>query len=63
MTVRPRKQKSKGVELVLLPGTTRSTAVMGVPDVKGLPRPSQHCVLRLENEIVVVVGVVDGGSI
>ena len=55
----PRKQKSKGVELTLPPGTTRLTLRMAVPDVKTLPWPSQHCVLRLENGIVVVVGVAD----
>jgi hypothetical protein len=59
--VSPKKQKSKGVELTLPPGTTRLMLLMAVPDVKALPWPSQHCVLRLENGIVVVVGVVDAG--
>jgi hypothetical protein len=45
-----------------LPGTTRLTFVMGVPEVNGLPLPSQHAVLRLENGIVFVLGVTDGGS-
>jgi hypothetical protein len=63
LTVNPRKQKSKGVVMRLLPGTTRLTDRMAVPEVKGLPRPFQHCVLRLANGIVVVVGVLDGGRL
>ena len=62
MTVRPKKQKSKGVGLEPLPGTTRLTFVMGVPEVNALPLPSQHAVLRFENGIVFVLGVADGGS-
>ena len=46
----------------MLPGTTRLTDVTAVPDVNGVPRPSQHCVLRLEKGIVVVFGVVEAGS-
>jgi hypothetical protein len=61
LTVSPKKQKSKVVELTLLPGTTRLTDRMAVPEVKALPWPSQHCVLRLENGIVVVVGTADCG--
>jgi hypothetical protein len=61
LTVRPRKQKSKGVGVALLPGTTRLTELIAVPEVKGLPIPFQHCVLRLANGIVVVVGALDGG--
>jgi hypothetical protein len=61
-TVRPRKQKLKGVGAVLLPGTTRSTAVIGVPDTNAVPLLSQHFVLRLERGIVFVVGLVDAGK-
>ena len=48
--------------MVLLPGTTSSTAVIGVPDLNEVPLLSQHLVLRLENGIVFVVGVVDDGK-
>jgi hypothetical protein len=58
----PRKQKLKGVALVLLPGTDSETTVMGVPDTNALPALFQHSVLRLENGIVFVVGLVDDGS-
>ena len=59
--MRPKKQKLNGVGLVLLPGTTSCTDVMGVPDANELPLLFQHWVLRLENGIVLVVGLVDGG--
>ena len=62
LTVKPKKQKSKSVGLAPLPGTTRLIFVMGVPDVNLLPLPSQQAVLRLENGIVFVLGVADGGS-
>jgi hypothetical protein len=60
--VRPKKQKSKGVGLALLPGTVSCTDVMAVPDANELPPLFQHWVLRLENGIVFVVGLVEGGS-
>jgi DNA replication initiation complex subunit (GINS family) len=50
-----------GVAATALPGTTKSTAVIGVPDVNAVPLLSQHLVLRLENGIVLLVGVVDAG--
>jgi hypothetical protein len=62
LTVKPKKQKSKSVDVAPLLGTTRLTFVMGVPEVNGLPLPSQHAVLRLENGIVWVLGVADDGS-
>jgi hypothetical protein len=36
--------------------------VMAVPETNGLPVPSQHWVLSLENGMVAVVGLVDGGN-
>jgi len=61
-TVSPRKQKSKGVALVLLPGTRSCTDVMGVPDANELPPLLQHWVFRLANGIVFVVAPVESGS-